>query len=94
MIIKIKAIMYVVFIAIIVHIVYYNTVIVRTPHPCSSSCIITILYCIVIQYYYIHYAFDLSHSLSRDIMSSFRTKLFCSIFQNLCVIIQKNYNVG
>ena len=40
------------------HIVYYNTVIVCTPHPCSSSCIITVLYCIVIQYYYLHYAFD------------------------------------
>ena len=86
--------MYVVFIAIIVHIVYNNTVIVCTPHPCSSSCIITVLYCIVIQYYYLHYTFHLSHSLIGDIMSSFRTKLCCSIFQYFCVIIQTLDNGG
>ena len=54
--------MYVVFKAIIIHIVYYNTVIVRTPHPCSSSCIISVLYCIVIQYYSREYIDIINHS--------------------------------
>ena len=74
--------------------IYIYIIIVCTPHPCSSSCIITVLYCIVIQYYYLHYAFHLSHSLIGDIMSSFRTKLCCSIFKYFCVIIQNLYNDG
>ena len=38
--------------------------------------------------------FHLSHSLIGDIMSSFRTKLCCSIFQYFCVIIQTLDNGG
>ena len=86
--------MYVVFIAIIVHIVYPNTVIVCIPHPCSSSCIFTILYCIVIQYYSLHYAFHLSHSLMGTLCRVLELNCVVQFFTYFCVIIQTLYNGG